>query len=192
MRSIKSSVTSKFSLRLLARRVALIAGMAGFSPILDNVITNALRQILSTAIPDDMIGNSCSRLAIPYCPDPALFRYTVLDELNQGPLFWVYMGHGLHQELDQLVTPKGNYKIMELDDLEFVNCEESLPIMIFCACYTGAYDSTEMSIAEEFVLKPNGPIAVIARAVWRCRTGWRFSDSSFWKRRFSASRPLRI
>lgn len=145
------------------RRVALIAGMAGFSPILDNVITNALRQILSTAIPDEYDWKLVQAdWRSPYCPDPALFRYTVLDELNQGPLFWVYMGHGLHQELDQLVTPKGNYKIMELDDLEFVNCEKSLPIMIFCACYTGAYDSTEMSIAEEFVLKPNGPIAVIA------------------------------
>ena len=145
------------------RRVALIAGMPGFSPILDGVITNATRRILSKAIPAEYDWTLVQAdWRSPYCPDPFLFRYTVLDELNKGPLFWVYMGHGLHQELDRLVTPAGNYKIMELDDLRHVNCGAGLPIMLFCACYTGAYDSTEMSIAEEFVLKPNGPIAAIA------------------------------
>ena len=145
------------------RRAALIAGMAGFSPILDNVITNATRQILAGAMPDEYDWTLVQAdWRSPYCPDPSLFRYTVLDELNKGPLFWVYMGHGLHQELDRLVTPRGSYKIMELDDLQYVRCGAGLPVMIFCACYTGAYDSTEMSIAEEFVLKPNGPIAAIA------------------------------
>lgn len=145
------------------RRAALIAGMAGFSPILDNVITNATRQILAGAMPDEYDWTLVQAdWRSPYCPDPSLFRYTVLDELNKGPLFWVYMGHGLHQELDRLVTPHGSYKIMELGDLQYVRCAAGLPIMIFCACYTGAYDSTEMSIAEEFVLKPNGPIAAIA------------------------------
>ena len=145
------------------RRVALIAGMPGFSSILDNVITNATRQILAGAMPDEYDWTLVQAdWRSPYCPDPSLFRYTVLNELNEGPLFWVYMGHGLHQELDRLVTPKGDYKIMELDDLQYVNCEGGLPILFFCACYTGAYDSTEVSIAEEFVLKPNGPIAAIA------------------------------
>ena len=145
------------------RRAALVAGVAGFSMILDNVITSAVRQVLASAIPDEYDWTLAQAdWRSPYCPDPALFRYTILDELNQGPLFWVYMGHGLHQELDRLATPKGNYKILELGDLEYVNCQAGLPIMIFCACYTGAYDSTEMSIAEEFVLKPNGPIAAIA------------------------------
>ena len=145
------------------RRAVLVAGMAGFSMILDNVITSAVRQILASAMPDEYDWTLVQAdWRSPYCPDPALFRYTVLDELNQGPLFWVYMGHGLHQELDRLATPKGNYKILELGDLEYVDCRAGLPIMIFCACYTGAYDSTEMSIAEEFVLKPNGPIAAVA------------------------------
>ena len=145
------------------RRAALVAGMPGFSSILDNVITSATRQILAGAMPDEYDWTLVQAdWRSPYCPDPSLFRYTVLDELNKGPLFWVYMGHGLHQELDRLVTPKGNYKIMELDDLQYVDCKGGLPILIFCACYTGAYDSTEMSIAEEFVLKPNGPIAAVA------------------------------
>lgn len=145
------------------RRVALIAGMPGFSPILDGVVTSATRRILSEAMPDEYDWTLVQAdWWSPYCPDPALFRYTVLDELNKGPLFWVYMGHGLHQELDRLITPNGNYKIMELDDLRHVRCEAGLPIMVFCACYTGAYDSTEVSMAEEFVLKPNGPIAAIA------------------------------
>ena len=145
------------------RRAALIAGLAGFSPILDNVINNAVRQLLSSALPIEYDWTLVqANWKSPYCPDPFLFRYTVIDELNKGPLFWVYMGHGLHQELDRLVTPEGNYKILELSDLKYVNCESTLPIMLFCACYTGAYDSTEPSMAEEFVLAPKGPIAVIA------------------------------
>lgn len=145
------------------RRAALVAGMAGFSPVLDNVITDATRQILSKALPDEydwtLVQANWKSI---YCPDPTLFRYTVLDELNKGPLFWVYMGHGLHRELDRLETPNGLYKILELSDSQFVNCETSLPIMLFCACYTGAYDSTETCMAEEFSLAPKGPVAVIA------------------------------
>ena len=70
------------------RRAALIAGMAGFSPILDNVITNATRQILAGAMPDEYDWTLVQAdWRSPYCPDPSLFRYTVLDELNKGPLF---------------------------------------------------------------------------------------------------------
>ena len=144
------------------RNVSIIAGVGGFSPIVDNVINGAVRRLLSSSFPGDFeFLLAMANWKSPYCPDPALFRFTTIDQINRGPLFWIYMGHGLHQELDRLSTPKGNFKIMEIGDMRHVECKKSLPIMVFCACYTGAYDSTETSISEELLLAPKGPVAVL-------------------------------
>ena len=148
---------------LWQRDLKFIAGVGGFSPLLDRVIDRTVRNTLAETIP---AGYALSFMQADwksvYCPDPQLFRYLTLDQINAGSLFWVYMGHGSIQSLDRFRTPKGDLMIFERDDVRYLDCRGGPPILVFCACYTGAYDAREESLAEEAFLTPNGPVAVIA------------------------------
>jgi len=97
-----------------------------------------------------------------YCPDPEMFRSVTVERLNEGCLFWVYMGHGLHTSLDYLRTPEADYPIFASGDSQYLESRNGLPIAIFCACYTGAFDAIEDCIAEDMLRQPKGPAAVIA------------------------------
>lgn len=143
--------------------VRLIAGVGGFSPILDTVIQRSVRSILADLLPGAMrLTLTQADWKSPYCPDPMLFRYLTLDQINAGPLFWIYMGHGSPEELDRLQTPNGLYRIMERSDAEQIDIRDSAPILLFFACYAGAYDAREPAIAEALFRQPNGPVAVLA------------------------------
>jgi hypothetical protein len=51
---------------------------------------------------------------------------------------------------------------MTTDDLPKLAQGQQTPIAVFLACYTGACDAIEDSLAEQMVLNPKGPIAAIA------------------------------
>ena len=174
------------------RQIRLIAGMGGFSPIVDSVIDRSVRNMLSEMLPGGLdLSLTQANWRSPFCPDPEMFRYTVVDQINQGPLFWVYLGHGSHRGLDRLQIPLSSenppeqnapnnaqnnarndapddsprgveYGIMEIEDVAYVDCRKAAPILLFCACYTGAYDAREDSLAERLAGSANGPIAVVA------------------------------
>ncbi len=145
------------------REVSFITGIGGFSPIIDTVIQRMVRQLLSELLPGGVnVTWTQADWKTVNCPDPMMFRYTILDQINNGPLFWVYIGHGYYDALDTLQTPAGRFQIMEIGDAEAVDVRVAAPILLFFACYTGAYDAAEPSVAEALILRPNGPVGVIA------------------------------
>ena len=145
------------------RQINFVTGVGGFSPILDTIIQRSVRHLLSELLPG---GASLTLTQADwksvYCPDPKLFRFTVIDQINEGSLFWIYMGHGFYDTLDYLQTPEGELRIMESGDAAAVDVRGGVPILLFFACYTGAYDATVPSLAEQLALRPNGPAAVVA------------------------------
>ena len=97
----------------------------------------------------------------PYCPDPRSFRRKVLQRLNEGCLFWVYMGHGRRQGLDWIRVPIGVAPILEREDVGHVRCPSGPPIAVFLSCYTAAFDDPEDCLAERLLLQEAGPVAVL-------------------------------
>ena len=148
---------------LWQRQINFVTGVGGFSPILDTIIQRSVRHLLSELLPGgaSLILTQADWKSV-YCPDPKLFRFTVIDQINEGSLFWIYMGHGFYDTLDYLQTPEGELRIMESGDAAAVDVRGGMPILLFFACYTGAYDATVPSLAEQLALRPNGPAAVIA------------------------------
>lgn len=143
--------------------VRFIAGVGGFSPILDSVIQRSVRSMLADLLPDAMtLTFTQADWKSLYCPDPTLFRFLTLDQINAGPLFWIYAGHGDYDALDRLQTPAGDFRILERGDAERIDVRNSAPILLFFACYAGAYDARQTSMAEAAFLRPNGPVAVLA------------------------------
>ena len=80
------------------RNVNFVAGVGGFGGVIDNVIEQTTKQIITDLVPCDCQTSmtfGCWRS--PYCPDPRRFSETAIRRFNEGCLFWVYIGHGSEQ-----------------------------------------------------------------------------------------------
>lgn len=145
------------------RTVHLAAGVGDFGPIADTVIETAAKKMIADGIPAAYrttmtYGNWRS----PYCPDPRLFREHMLSQVEQGSLFWVYMGHGQARRLDRFHVGNLLIPVLEMSDVPKFRSAAGVPVAVLLACYTGAYDQPKDCLAEMLLRSPDGPIAVLA------------------------------
>ena len=144
------------------RRINLVAGTGGFGEVSDAVIERTSQRLISELIPGGYTTSmTYANWSSAYCPDPRQFVDTTLDRLNEGSLFWVYMGHGHPRQLDYVRTPIGGFPMFRESDVSRVNCTNGQPIALMLSCYTGAFDFNEDCLAEELLRRPGGPIAVV-------------------------------
>lgn len=145
------------------RRANFVAGVGGFGLVADRVLDSATRTILNRGIPQSYaISMTHASWTSPYCPHPLAFHRSCTERLNQGCLFWVYIGHGHPLRLDRLRTPKKAYSIFEVGDVSELDCRTGSPIAVFLACHTGAFDKQRDCLAEELLRREGGPVAVLA------------------------------
>jgi hypothetical protein len=84
-----------------------------------------------------------------------------LFRLNEGCLFWIYIGHAQQRFLAPVSVPGAAFPILDADDAVQVGAAHGLPIAILLACYTGAFDTAEDCLAEALVRAEGGPVAAI-------------------------------
>lgn len=144
------------------RRINLIAGVGGFGALVDKVIENTTKQILTDLVPPSFPTTmTYGSWTSPYCPDPAKFSEVALERFNEGCMFWVYMGHGHRYQLDKVRLPDRRVKILDTDMVSQLKCRKGSPIAVCLSCYTGAHDSYSDCLAESMLRQPGGPIAVV-------------------------------
>lgn len=144
------------------RRISFVGCPGNFGPMIDSLLEQASRKITTQGIPPAYATLATyGHWRSPYCPDPRRFRDETLGQLNQGSLFWVYIGHGHCQVVDRLRTPdNARYPILSSYDVPDLKCQSGHPIAIFLACYTGAFDFPQDSLSEQMLAAPGGPIAI--------------------------------
>ena len=145
------------------RDVHVIAGVGGFGALADGAIEMTTRRFLADRIPGwaELSMTQASPKSL-FCPDPWRFSETTIDRLNQGGMFWIYIGHGHVKTLDYLRCNNEWLPIMTNDNLPQIKVGPKSPIALFLACYTGAFDAIEDSLAEQLVTHDNGVVASIA------------------------------
>ena len=144
-------------------RVEVVAGVGGFGVVADTAIEMTTRKLLTDGIPDTLsVGMTYASPNSVYCPNPQEFGDRVLQGLNSGSMFWVYIGHGHIQTLDQVRMGNCVSEILNTRSLPRVSIENGSPIAIFLACSTGAFDAPGDCLAEQLMQLPEGPIAAIA------------------------------
>jgi hypothetical protein len=147
---------------LRRRQVNLVAGVGGFGMLADVVLETATRAFISGGIPEGYrTSMTYASWRSPYCPDPRAFRQQAIQRMNEGCLFWVYIGHGHRQGLDWVRVPIGVAPILNLDDVDQVACLQGPPIALFLSCYGAAFDGPEDCLAERLLARPEGPVAAI-------------------------------
>ncbi|GAG88249.1 unnamed protein product, partial [marine sediment metagenome] len=144
------------------RRVNIVAGVGGFGQVIDGLIEQTTKQIITDLIPGGyettMTYGSWNS---PYCPDPRRFSESVIQRFNEGCMFWVYIGHGSRHQLDRVYMPDQSHMILDNETASNMNCRCGNPIAIFLSCYTGATDDPKDCLAETMYRQENGPIAAI-------------------------------
>ena len=144
------------------RRINLVAGLGGFGSLTDAALEAGAKSILTEGIPPAYVTSlTHAGWRSPYCPVPAHFGAAAIDRLNDGCWFWVYIGHGQTRELDRVPVPGGQHPILDADDVDKLRAAKGAPIVLFLACYTGAYDLAEDCLAEEMLRAERGPVAVL-------------------------------
>ena len=144
-------------------KIHCIAGVGGFGQVADSVLEMTTKKFLVEQVPAAYSTTmTYGSWRSPYCPDPRQFHTTTLSKLNEGCLFWVYIGHGQKTFLDRVHVPGQSYHILDAQDMGKVGCRDGLPIALFLACYAGAYDHFYDCLAEEMLRRDRGPIAVLA------------------------------
>ncbi len=144
------------------RQVNVVAGVGGFGWLADSVLESAARYFLTRLVPPEyVVSMTYASWRSPYSPDPRQFHRTTLERLNEGSLFWVYIGHGFPYGLDEVQTPGGTFPILANDDAEKL-AARTPPVALFLACYTGAFDAWDDCLAERMLARDGGPVAVVA------------------------------
>ena len=145
------------------RRMNFVAGVGGFGQLVDKMIEQSTKRIITDLIPPSYeTSMTYGSWSSPYCPNPHRFSETVIERFNQGCLFWCYIGHGSQRRLDRVMLPDGRCDILDCDSARFLKAKHGSPIAIFLACYTGATDGPEDCLSEEMLRQPGGPIAIIS------------------------------
>ncbi len=146
------------------RRLNIASGNGGFGAVTDALIEAAARQVLSQTVPAEyttqhifpgMIEPQNAALAIS-------FAARARQQLSEGSLAWVYLGHGRPTELDRVPTATGSESILSVGDVPKLRCSGHSPLAVLVACYTGAMDAPHNCLAEELLTAEEGPVAVIA------------------------------
>jgi hypothetical protein len=145
------------------RRINFIAGVGGMGALADMAMEAATKSILCESIPAAYATTmTYASWQSPYCPAPSLFRDATLARLNEGCLFWVYLGHGHWRHVDAVQVPQGAHPILSCTDASQIRSTSGAPVALFLACYTGAFDAPQDCLAEEMLRTPAGPVAVIS------------------------------
>ncbi len=147
---------------LWRRDVHVVAGVGGFGMLADAVIETITRQFLAHRIPGwSRLTMTHASPSSKFCPSPGRFGQCSLDRLNAGGAFWIYIGHGHVRTLDWIRVGERLLPILTEEHLPEVACQRP-PIAVFLACYTGAFDAAEDSLAERLLTQPGGVVASIA------------------------------
>ncbi|MCA9163716.1 MAG: hypothetical protein KDA62_12075 [Planctomycetales bacterium] len=152
---------SSLNFGMWRQRINFVAGVGGFGPLVDSLLEMTTSKFLTDGIPSSFDTTmTYGSWRSPYCPDPRKFHQHTVGRLNEGCLFWVYIGHGQRTFLDRVHTPGGQHHILSTADVAKLQCDDGPPIAMFLACYTGAFDYTRDCLAEEMLRSEGGPVAV--------------------------------
>lgn len=147
---------------LWRRQMNFVAGVGGFGALVDSILQMATKKFLTDGIPPGYnTSMTYASWQSPYCPDPRRFRDVTLARLNEGCLFWVYIGHGHWRHLDHVRVPGAAFPILDIDDAGNLRSASGLPIALLLACHTGAFDRPSDCLAEEMLRATGGPVAAI-------------------------------
>ena len=145
-----------------SRRVLrFITSEGRFSPFIDNLIEGKFRNVLAHGVPPAFdVEVTYANPRSPYLWPPPELSSKVIAGLNDGALFYTYVGHGFEKGFDTLQVGTQRYGILHAGDAERVDIRHTPPVVFVLACTTAMFDGLRGDgIGEALMKRPSGPIA---------------------------------
>jgi len=107
------------------------------------------------------VETAYAKPASKYCFYPPKFGANAVRMINDGALFFAYVGHGYRDGFDDVRFKDDVFPILQKKNVKDIEVREGLPIMVVIACSTGEFDSPVDCIGEEIFKRRRGPVAFI-------------------------------
>ena len=144
------------------KRISFVTGEANFGTMIDEVLERQFNAVVTGKIPPAYdIETAYAKPASKYCFYPPKFGANALRMINEGSLFFAYVGHGSREGFDDVRYKDEDYPILESKHVKQIEVHEGLPIMVVIACSTGEFDARTDCIGEAIFKRPRGPVAFI-------------------------------
>lgn len=145
------------------KKINFVTGEANFGSLVDEVLERQFNAVVSGKIPPAYdVEAAYAKPASKYCYYPPKFSANALRMLNDGSLFYAYVGHGYRTGFDDVRYKDEEYPIFDAKSVKDVDIRAGLPIMVVIACSTGEYDSISGDcIGESLFKRRHGPVAFI-------------------------------
>ncbi|HLY09836.1 MAG TPA: C25 family cysteine peptidase, partial [Planctomycetota bacterium] len=145
------------------KRISIVTGEGNFGALIDEVLERQVYSVVTGKIPAGYdIETAYAKPSSKYCYYPPKFGINALRMLNEGSLFYTYVGHGYRTGFDDVRYKDEEYPIFDPKSVKDVEVREGLPIMVVIACSTGEYDSISGDcIGETLFKRRRGPVAFI-------------------------------
>ncbi len=143
------------------RLLRFVTSEARFGPQADALIERLFSQILAQSIPPSFETEvTYASVTSPFCWPPHEFNEKVVRDLNDGSLYFTYVGHGWADGFDALHVGRERYPILRSQDVPQVDVLGTPPAMFVIACTTAQFDDPDHdSVGELLLRRPNGPLA---------------------------------
>lgn len=144
-------------------KLALITGVLGYNPVVDQVVETLFRQTVISDVPPALdMEVAQARPESLYCPYPPTFSDNALRMLNDGSLLYVYVGHGTPHAFDDFTWRGRSYPIFDAAAVDRVSVLTGPPLMVVLACSTGRLDAPDGDcIGQRLFAQPRGPVGYL-------------------------------
>jgi len=176
------------------RAVKFITSEGRFGAQIDALLENLFTQVVATHIPASYdVTVTFARAKSEFGWPAAQFNDKVIDELNDGSLFFTYVGHGWWNGFDDLRVDGKRYPILKNQHVDRVVVRGTPPAMFVIACTTALFDDPDLrSIGERLLDRPDGPLAYWG-ATRVCHPAWNsVVGREIAKEMFAGTAPRRL
>ena len=155
------------------RLVRFVTSEGRFGPLIDGLLQNLFENIVNDEIPKAYdVEVTFASATSAYCWPPSHFHEKVIGGLNDGALFYTYVGHGWAEGFDSLHVGNARYPILRSKDVPDVDVKGTPPAMFVVACTTATFDDPDSTgVGELLLARPHGPLAYWG-ATRVCHPAW--------------------
>lgn len=154
------------------RLLRFLANEARFGPLVDRWIEAQFRRILTEDIPAAYeVEVTFGAPSSPYFWPAPEWNERVIEDLNRGSLFTIYVGHGYTQGFDEVRVGAHRFRVLDVRDAPRVASPGLPPVLFVLACSTAGFDHPRAGIGEALLAQPHGPVAFWG-ATRICHPSW--------------------
>lgn len=170
------------------RTLRFVTSEGRFGPTVDAALEGLFTKVVAENIsPAYDVEVTFANPKSSYCWPPSRFHEKVISSLNEGSLFYTYVGHGFAQGFDALQVGDSRYPILRSSDVPQVSITGTPPAMFVIACTTATFDApNEVGVGERLLARPNGPLAYwgatrVCHPLWNSLVGRQIAIDAFEK-----------